>query len=323
MFNNNSAEMRVQKRNGSLEEISFDKILNRIKKLGHEANIQINYSSLVMKVIDQLYDKIPTTKIDELAAEQCASLSTLHPDYGTLAARIVVSNHHKNTEPNFSDIVNTLYNFTDIHGLNYPLVSSNLYNFVSLYSNEINNMIVHDRDYLIDYFGFKTLERAYLFKYNGQIIERPQHMWMRVAIGIHGSNKEPNSLALVKETYELTVPGDFPRSVDKPILDDFPLIGYKGVSENSASTIWKDYPVFDVGSFKQLTNNIRYNRNPDNGKCSRAEFCGALYHDAKHLPNVITPLPPAQEGPGARVGYYRSEPNDLFFSIPTNENILY
>jgi ribonucleotide reductase alpha subunit len=156
-----------------------------------------------MKVIDQLYDKIPTTKIDELAAEQCASLSTLHPDYGTLAARIVVSNHHKNTESNFSDIVNTLYNFTDIHGLKYPLVSSDLYNFVSLYSNEINEMIIHDRDYLIDYFGFKTLERAYLFKYNNQIIERPQHMWMRVAIGIHCSSNTNNTLTLVKETYDL------------------------------------------------------------------------------------------------------------------------
>ena len=121
----------------------------------------------------------------------------------------------------------------------------------------------------------------------------------------------------------LTVPGDFPRSVEKPILDDYPLIGYNGVSANNASDIWKDYPVFGVGSFKQITNNIRYNRNPDDGKCSRAEFCGALYHDAKHQTNVIKPLPPAQEGPGARVGYYRSEPNDLFFSIPTNENILY
>ena len=201
---NNNAEMRVQKRNGLLEENSFDKILNRIKKLGHEANIQINYSSLVIKVIDQLYDKIPTTKIDELAAEQCASLSTLHPDYGTLAARIVVSNHHKNTEPNFSDIVNTLYNFTDIHGINYPLVSQNLWEFASLYSTEINEMIVHDRDYLIDFFGFKTLERAYLFKYNGKTIERPQHMWMRVAIGIHcKSVSEKNVVALVKETYDL------------------------------------------------------------------------------------------------------------------------
>ena len=200
---NNNSEMRVQKRNGSLEEISFDKILNRIKKLGHEANIQINYSSLVMKVIDQLYDKIPTTKIDELAAEQCASLSTIHPDYGALAARIVVSNHHKNTESNFSNIVKTLYSFTDVHGIKYPLVSSDLYNFVSLYSTEIDSMIIHDRDYLIDYFGFKTLERAYLFKYNNQIIERPQHMWMRVAIGIHGLVKDSNSLDLVKETYDL------------------------------------------------------------------------------------------------------------------------
>jgi len=121
----------------------------------------------------------------------------------------------------------------------------------------------------------------------------------------------------------LTVPGDFPRSVEKPILDDYPLIDYKGVSTNSASTIWKDYPVFDMASFKQITNNIRYNRNPDDGKCSRAEFCGALYRDAKHPTNIIKPLPPAEEGPGARVGYYRSEPNDLFFSIPTNENILY
>ena len=267
MFNNNSAEMRVQKRNGSLEEISFDKILNRIKKLGHEANIQINYSSLVMKVIDQLYDKIPTTKIDELAAEQCASLSTLHPDYGTLAARIVVSNHHKNTEPNFSDIVNTLYNFTDIHGLNYPLVSSNLYNFVSLYSNEINNMIVHDRDYLIDYFGFKTLERAYLFKYNGQIIERPQHMWMRVAIGIHGSNKEPNSLALVKETYELmsqkyfthATPTLFNAGTPRPQLSSCYLIAMEDDSLDGIYNTLKDCAVISkwAGGIGLHIHNIR------------------------------------------------------------------
>lgn len=204
MNNNNNNEMRVQKRNGSLEDISFDKILNRIKKLGHESNVHINYSSLVMKVIDQLYDGIPTTKIDELAAEQCASLSTLHPDYGTLSSRIVISNHHKNTDPKFSNIITTLYNFKDIHNQQYPLVSSALYEFVSLYTEEIDEMIVDSRDYLIDYFGFKTLERAYLFKYNGQIIERPQHMWMRVAIGIHGiDNQCQDALQLVKETYDL------------------------------------------------------------------------------------------------------------------------
>ena len=121
----------------------------------------------------------------------------------------------------------------------------------------------------------------------------------------------------------LSVPGDFPRAVEKPILDDYPLIETKGVSANNASDIWKDYPVFGVGSFNQITNNIRYNRNPDDGKCSRAEFCGALYHDIKHESNVVKPLSPAEQGNGARVGYYRSEPNKLFFSIPTNENILY
>ena len=195
--------MNVTKRNGLLEEIAFDKILNRIKKLGQEANIQINYQQLVMKVIDQLYDKISTTKIDELAAEQCASLSTLHPDYGTLAGRIIVSNHQKNTDSCFSNIMKELYNFTDSNGCNFALVNKELWDFIQTYQAEIDSMIVYDRDYLIDYFGFKTLERSYLFKNGDKVIERPQHMWMRVSIGIHGQEINENSLALVKETYDL------------------------------------------------------------------------------------------------------------------------
>ncbi len=199
----NFNEMRVTKRDGQLEDIAFDKILTRIKKLGQEAGIQINYSSLAMKVIDQLYDKIETTKIDELAAEQCAALSTQHPDYGTLASRIIISNHQKNTEPLFSDVVSELYEFKNVHGEHKPLLSFLLYTFTTKYSKEINEMIVHERDYLIDYFGFKTLERAYLFKVNNTIVERPQHMWMRVSIGIHGDLDNPNSLELIKETYDL------------------------------------------------------------------------------------------------------------------------
>jgi len=198
-----STEMRVVKRNGCLEELSFDKILKRIRKLGHEAKIQINYQSLVMKVIDQLYDTIPTSKIDELAAEQCAVLSTNHPDYATLAGRIVVSNHQKNTDPLFSTVVEKLYNFIDLHGVNKPLLSDTLWQYVQRYKAEIDAMIVHERDYLIDYFGFKTLERAYLFKLDNKNVERPQHMWMRVAIGIHGDLDNPGSLQLVKETYDL------------------------------------------------------------------------------------------------------------------------
>jgi ribonucleoside-diphosphate reductase alpha chain len=201
-----SIDMRVTKRNGELEEIAFDKILSRIKKLGLEAEIHINYQQLVMKVIDQLYDKISTTKIDELAAEQCASLSTLHPDYGTLAGRIIVSNHQKNTDSEFSNVMLSLYNFNDINGENKPLLSQSLYEFTNKFSKEINSMIDYQRDYLIDYFGFKTLERAYLFKIGNKILERPQHMWMRVAIGIHGDLDSKNTdecLRLVKESYDL------------------------------------------------------------------------------------------------------------------------
>ena len=196
-------DMRVTKRNGQLEEIAFDKILTRIKKLGQEASININYPQLVMKVIDQLYDTISTTKIDELAAEQCAAMSTLNPDYGTLAGRIVISNHQKNTCDKFSDAMEELFMFKDIHEKHRPLVSSELWQYVSKHSSELNEMIDYDRDYLIDFFGFKTLERAYLFKKEKKIVERPQHMWMRVSIGIHGDINNPDSLKLVEETYIL------------------------------------------------------------------------------------------------------------------------
>jgi len=200
---NNMNEMRVKKRNGELEDIEFDKIMSRIRKIGQEVNIQLNYSALVIKVIDQLYDKIETKKIDELAAEQCASLSTQHSDYATLASRIIISNHIKNTCSSFFSVVNELYEFKNIHGINKPLVSEELFEFTKKYSNEIDNMIDYKRDYLIDYFGFKTLERSYLYRIGNRIVERIQHMWMRVSIGIHGNLENENSLQLVKESYDL------------------------------------------------------------------------------------------------------------------------
>ena len=228
-----SFDMRVTKRNGQLEDIAFDKILNRIKKLGQEADIKINYSSLTMKVIDQLFDKIETTKIDELAGEQCASLSTQHPDYGTLASRIVVSNHQKNTDSLFSNVMMMLYNFENIQKKNIPLVSQKLWDFVNNNSNELNEMIDHNRDYLIDYFGFKTLERSYLFRVNNIVVERIQHMWMRVAVGIHGDLNNSNSLTLVKETYDLmslkyfthATPTLFNAGTPRPQLSSCYLIG--------------------------------------------------------------------------------------------------
>lgn len=193
---NNFYEMNVTKRNGNIETVSFDKILNRIKTIGHEVGINLNYTNLTMKVIDQLYDKISTTKIDELSAEQCASMASIHPDYNVLAGRIIISNFHKNTNESFSYTMRQLYEITDVHGNNTPLLSNELYDIVNKYSEELDKMCDYSRDYLIDYFGFKTLERAYLLKKNKKPIERPQHLWLRVSIGIHGDNLEK-----VRETY--------------------------------------------------------------------------------------------------------------------------
>jgi ribonucleoside-diphosphate reductase alpha subunit len=191
-------EMYVTKRDGNQEIVSFDKILTRIKKLGNEAEIKINYTTLVMKVIDQLYDGISTTKIDELSAEQCASMASIHPDYNVLAGRISVSNHHRNTSESFCEVMSQLYHYRDKHDKQSPLVSEELYNLSQKYFMKFESLCDYTRDYLIDYFGFKTLERAYLMKINKKTVERPQHMWLRVAIGIHGDNLEK-----IQETYDL------------------------------------------------------------------------------------------------------------------------
>tara|TARA_B100000795_G_scaffold8999_1_gene6375 strand:- start:933 stop:3512 length:2580 start_codon:yes stop_codon:yes gene_type:complete len=187
----------VMKRSGKKEVISFDKILNRIKKLGNDGKLDVNYTSLSVKIIDRLYPNIPTTLIDELTAQQCASLSTINPDYGILASRVLISNHHKNTETNFFKITKQLFTFKDVNGVNHPLISKKYFAVIRNNKSIIQGWFDYERDYLFDYFGFKTLERAYLMKINGVIVERPQHMWMRVSIGIHG-----NDLKKAKETYD-------------------------------------------------------------------------------------------------------------------------
>ena len=197
-------EMRVKKRNGDLEDMSFDKILNRVKKLSIEANITINSSALVVKIVDQLYDGIPTSKIDELTAEQCASMIAKHLDYGALAARIVISNSQKNAVKQFSFAMDALYSVYDIHGIHTPLLAEHYYCFITKHKETLNAMIVTDRDYLIDYFGFKTLERAYLMKINGRCVESIQYMWLRVSVGIHAHIlDEKYALEKIKETYDL------------------------------------------------------------------------------------------------------------------------
>ena len=187
-FTQDDDDMLVTKRDGREEVVSFDKISKRIKKLGQEANIKVNYTALVMKVIDQLHPGIHTTKIDELSAEQCASMSSIHPDYNILAGRITISNHHKNTEESFYNVMSKLYNYKDKHDKHSPLISRELMDIVNENKEKIESAMDYQRDYLIDYFGFKTLERAYLMKINKKSVERPQHMWMRVSIGIHGTD---------------------------------------------------------------------------------------------------------------------------------------
>jgi intein/homing endonuclease len=203
--NNTEEEMYITKRSGKLEIVSFDKILRRIKSVGLEVDIKINYTSLAMKVIDQLYNTISTTKIDELTAEQCASMASILPEYNLLAGRIIISNSHKNTSKSFVEVVSQLYNnYTTkpsiktnaVETIHNPLVSPELYAIVQKYSSEFETLCDYKNDYLIDYFGFKTLERSYLIRINNKVIERPQHMWLRVSIGIHGDN-----LPKIIETY--------------------------------------------------------------------------------------------------------------------------
>jgi ribonucleoside-diphosphate reductase alpha chain len=192
-------DMRVVKRNGDYEIIAFDKILARIRNVGQQAGISaVNYTALAMKVIDQLYDGIPTTKIDELTAEQCATMATQHPDYGTLAAYIIISNHHKTTPTTFYEAMHKLHEFTDVRGQPSPLISDELWKVVCANRDELEAMIDLSRDFLIDYFGFKTLERSYLMRANGATVERPQYMWLRVSLGIHWSD-----LKKVRTTYDL------------------------------------------------------------------------------------------------------------------------
>ena len=194
--------MSVIKRNGEKEVVSFDKISRRIKNLiescEFKSKLNIDYVSLAQKVCTDIYDGVKTSELDELAAQVCASLTTQNPEYGVLASRIAISNHHKKTSPSFSEAIDNLYNTLDEDGNRIEVITKEVFNVVKKHKTKLNNIIDYTRDYDIDYFGFKTLERAYLLRVNGEIIERPQHMFLRVAIGIHG-----NDIKSVIECYDV------------------------------------------------------------------------------------------------------------------------
>jgi ribonucleoside-diphosphate reductase alpha subunit len=197
--------MRVIKRNGGEEPVSFDKVLKRIQKAAKGLSIQVD--TLAQNIISQICDGIASSKLDELAAQLAASLSTLHPDYSTLASRLTVSNHHKNTEFTFAEVVRLLRNQVSTHtGKPVCYVSEDLEAVSSKYAELIESRINYDRDYDFDYFGFKTLEKSYLLKdIKGRILERPQHMWMRVALGIwtNGAISTQSQLDQAFKTYDL------------------------------------------------------------------------------------------------------------------------
>lgn len=191
--------MYVIKRDGRKEQIMFDKITARVRKLCYGLNELVDPLKVAMRVIEGLYDGVTTSELDNLAAEVAATMTTSHPDYARLAARISVSNLHKNTKKTFSEVMHDLYVYVNPRtGKEAPLLSDEVYKVIMDNKEKLDSTIIYNRDFSYDYFGFKTLERSYLLKLNGQIAERPQHMLMRVSIGIH-----LNDLDSAIETYEL------------------------------------------------------------------------------------------------------------------------
>ncbi len=191
--------MYVLKRDGRKEAVKFDKITARIKKLCYGFSPIVDPVLVSMKVIEGVYDGVTTTELDNLAAEVAATMTTKHPDYALLASRIAVSNLHKNTEKSFSATMKKVYEYINPKtNQKAPMIADDVYNIITEHAERLDSTIIYDRDFGYDFFGFKTLERSYLLKIDGDIVERPQHMLMRVSIGIHKTDID----AAIK-TYEL------------------------------------------------------------------------------------------------------------------------
>ncbi|MDY0988849.1 ribonucleoside-diphosphate reductase subunit alpha [Flavobacterium sp. CFBP9031] len=191
--------MYVVKRDGHREPVMFDKITERIKKLCYGLNELVDPVKVAMRVIEGLYDGVSTSELDNLAAETAASMTIAHPDYAQLAARIAISNLHSNTKKSFSETMKDMYNYVNPrNGQDAPLIADDVYKVIQENAAFLDSHIIYTRDFNYDYFGFKTLERSYLLKINGKIVERPQHMLMRVSVGIH-----LDDLKSVIETYDL------------------------------------------------------------------------------------------------------------------------
>ena len=195
--------MHVQKRDGKLEPISCDKVLGRVRKAAR--GLLVNADALSQQVLTRIYDGVPTTQLDELTAANAASLGTVHPDWSILASRIAISNHHKNTDASFTTVIKSLANQTMAKtGEKTSYIAPSLLALVEEHGPTIDAYIQHQRDYLLDYFGFKTLEKSYLLRdTNMRILERPQHMWMRVSLALWAGHESPKALEYAFQTYDL------------------------------------------------------------------------------------------------------------------------
>jgi hypothetical protein len=220
--------MFVKKRNGTLEAVHFDKITSRITRLCYGLNTDYVDPVLVsQKVCMGVYRGVTTAELDELAAETAAHLTSLHPDFGLLAARIAISNLHKSTSKSFSDTATILYEYIEPRtNLPAPMLSEACYRFIMDNSTVLNSTIVYDRDFLFDYFGFKTLQHSYLLKATGKVVERPQHLIMRAAIGIHAANYNSENKCIGEGTI-ITLANGMGFPIESLVKSDsFNLLGY-------------------------------------------------------------------------------------------------
>jgi ribonucleoside-diphosphate reductase alpha chain len=237
--------MKVKKRDGSLEEMRYDKITRRISALCSDLNLEyVDPTYITLKVTQGIYDEISTTELDQLAAETAASMTTTHPDYAKLAGRVAVTNLHKTTPKKFSLAIKELYSFVEPRtGKESSLISDELYKFVMKNKSVIDGAIVQERDFDFDYFGFKTLERSYLLKISNRIVERPQYMYMRVALGICNGDIEMGLRIyddLSQHFYTHATPTLFNAGTRRPQMSSCFLIGNKGDDINGLFDTIKD-----------------------------------------------------------------------------------
>ena len=288
-------KMQVVKRNGELEEVSFDKIKQRIK---HKCNgLNIDPILVSQKVIARIYNNVKTSEIDELTAQICTSMATENLEYSILASRIIISNNHKNTSPSFSEVIYILYNNTDVHNEKASLISDEVYKVVMKNKKKLNNVINYERDYNFDYFAFKTLEKAYLMKVCGQIVERIQHLFMRVSIGLHLTDLKAaiESYNYMSQKYFIhATPTLFHSGTPRPQLLSCFLLGtedsisgmYKNISDCAMISKWAGGIGVHISNIRSKNSRIR----STNGKSSGIIPMLKVYNEcAKHVNQCFTP----------------------------------